>query len=258
MEDKKTSLIYKILRFFVWLFSPRYEIVGKENIPGKNAVIVGNHCQIYGPIAGELDFPGKHYIWCAGSMMRWSDVHAYAFEDFWSFKPKWQHWFFKLVSYLITPVSVCVFNNAHTIPVDHDTRILTTFRSSIDRLKEGNNIIIFPEHNKKRNNIVYDFQDKFIDLARFYYRKTGEALEFVPMYLAPRIKKMIIGEAIRFDPDAPIDEERERIANYLMDSITALATELPLHTVIPYRNIRKRDYPKNKPLEVYSNETSTV
>jgi hypothetical protein len=43
-----------------------------------------------------------------------------------------------------------------------------------------------------------------------------------------------------------------------MDSITALATELPLHTVIPYRNIRKRDYPKNKPLEVYSNETSTV
>ena len=31
-----------------------------------------------------------------------------------------------------------------------------------------------------------------------------------------------------------------------MDSITALAESLPEHTVIPYRNIRKRDYPKNK------------
>ncbi len=258
MDDKKTSWIYKILRFFVWLFSPRYEIVGEENIPEKNGVVVGNHCQMYGPIAGELDFPGKHYIWCAGSMMRSSDVHTYAFQDFWSFKPKWQHWFFKLLSYLITPISVCVFNNAHTIPVDHDVRILTTFRSSINRLREGNNLIIFPEHNVKRNNIIYDFQDKFIDLARFYHRKTGETLDFVPMYLAPKLKKMVLGKPIRFDPDAPIDEERERICKYLMESVTELALSLPQHTVIPYRNIRKRDYPKNIPLEVYSNETPTV
>ena len=33
-----------------------------------------------------------------------------------------------------------------------------------------------------------------------------------------------------------------------------MAAELPEHTVVPYRNIRKRDYPKNKPIEVYVNE----
>ena len=254
MDDKKTSLIYKIIRWFVQLFFPKIEVVGLENLPKEPCVVVGNHSQMNGPIAGELYFPGKHSIWCAGEMMNRSEVAAYAFRDFWSFKPRWTHWFFRLISHLIVPLSVCVFNNAHTIPVYHDTRIITTFRDSIEELNKGSSMIIFPEHNQRYNNIVYDFQDKFIDLARFYYKKTGVVLEFVPMYLAPKLKKMVIGKPIRFQPNEPIARERERICSYLMEEITATACSLPEHTVIPYRNIRKRDYPKNIPLEVYAQD----
>jgi hypothetical protein len=179
-------------------------------------------------------------------MMAWKEVHTYAFEDFWSFKPKWTLPFFRLLSYLITPLAVCLFNNAHTIPVYHDARLRTTLRESLDRLDEGNNLVIFPEHNVPYNHILYDFQDRFIDLARLYYRRTGKALSFVPMYVAPSLRETHFGEPIRFDPGAPLDAERERIKRYLMESITRLAEELPEHTVIPYRNIPRRDYPKNK------------
>ena len=254
LDDKKTSLIYRIIRFFVRLFSPKLKLLGTEQLPEEPCVLVGNHCQMNGPIAGELYIPGRHYVWCAGEMMNRGEVAAYAFKDFWSFKPKALHPFYKLLSHLITPLALCLFNNAHTVPVYRDTRIITTFRQSMERLEEGNSLVIFPEYNKRHNNIIYDFQEKFIDLARFYYKKSGKVLSFVPMYICPRLGTVSLGEPIRFDPAAPIAEERHRICQTLMERITQMGVSQPLHTVIPYRNIRRRDYPKNRPLEVYDNE----
>ena len=254
MEDKKISFMYRIIRWLVWLFSPKYRLYGTEKLPDEPCVIVGNHSQMYGPIAGELYVPGKPEIWCAGEMMHWNEVAAYAFEDFWSFKPRWTHGFFRLLSHLITPLAVCVFNNARTVPVYHDTRLLSTFRLSIDGLQAGRSMVIFPEKNERHNNILYAFQDKFVDLARFYYKKTGKALSFVPLYVCPERKTLYFGDPIRFDPAAPIAGERARICSYLSDAITDIACSLPEHTVVPYRNIRKRDYPKNLPLEVYTDE----
>jgi len=101
---------------------------------------------------------------------------------------------------------------------------------------------------------VHGFQDKFIDLARFYYKKTGTELNFVPMYLAPKLKKVYYGKPIRFRADADIKTERGRICGELMDAITEIAVSLPEHTVIPYPNISAQHYGKNIPLEVYQNE----
>ena len=39
-----------------------------------------------------------------------------------------------------------------------------------------------------------------------------------------------------------------------MQEITDIAASLPLHTVVPYRNIPKRNYPTNIPIEVKQHE----
>lgn len=249
MGEKKTSILYRIIRFFVWLFSPKFQIEGRERLPDEPVILVANHSQMYGPIGCELHAPRPRDTWCIGEMFTLREVPAYAFKDFWSYKPKWTHWFYKLLSYLIAPLSVLIFNNANTIPVYHDTRLITTFRRTMQSLEAGRDVVIFPEHYQEHNHIVYDFQDRFIDIARMYYRRTGKALCFVPMYIAPHLKKMVIGDPIRFDPGQPFSAERSRICAELMDDITALAEAQPLHRVIPYRNIRKRDYPYNRPAE---------
>lgn len=256
-DDKKTSWIYRVLRWLIWLFSPKYRLEGTDNLPDEACVIVGNHSHMYGPIAGELYTPGKHYVWCAGEMMHAKEVPEYAFQDFWSKKPKAIRWLYRILSYLIVPLAVCLFNNAHTIAVYHDTRLLSTFKDSIEKLKEGNSLVIFPEHYDEHNNIIHAFQDKFIDLARFYYKKTGVVLSFVPMYLAPELKTIYYGSPIRFSPEADIKSERRRICDLLMDEITQIAASLPEHTVVPYPNVPKNCYPKNIPVEVYSNEQTS-
>ena len=241
-------ILYRVIRFFVWLFYPKIEVVGAENLPADAPCIaVGNHAQMNGPIACELYFPGKKRIWCAGEMMKWKEVPAYAFSDFWSKKPKWQQPFFRLLSYLITPLCVCVFNNASTLPVYHDKRYLTTVRATLRHMAEGESMVIFPEKDEKANHILCAFQDRFVDIAKMHYKKAGQAVKFVPFYLAPKLKKLYIGPAVDFDPEAESRGERERICRALHETITHMAVSLPRHTVIPYRNIPKKDYPKNRP-----------
>lgn len=246
MEKKQTSTLYKIIKSLVRFFYGKMEVIGLENLPEDNAIIVGNHCQLNGPIAGELFLQDNCYIWCVGQMMDLKEVPEYAFTDFWSQKSKWTQPFYKLASYLIAPLSVCIFNNARTIAVYRDMRIMSTFKDSIKLLQQGANILIFPEKDEKHNNILYQFQENFIDIAKLYYKKTGIALTFVPMYIAPKLKKMYIGKGISYQCKNSIEEERKRISKYLSDEITEIACNLPKHTVVPYRNIPKRFYLTNK------------
>ncbi len=243
---KKTTLFYKIIKAGVWLFSPKMKIYGEELLPEEPCIIVGNHTQMYGPITSELYIPREHLTWCAGEMMNVKTVPSYAFKDFWSQKPNYTHPFYRALSFVIAPLASHIFNNANTIAVHRDTRILTTFKATVNALKEGNNVVIFPEHDVKHNNIVYDFQNRFIDVARLYYKKTGKAVFFVPIYIAPNLKGLYFGNKIAFNPENNIDNEREKICRYLMDEITRIAVELPPHTVVPYRNIPKKLYPENK------------
>ena len=249
MKENKISPVYKAIKWLVKVCYPKIEVAGAENLPDEPVIVVGNHTQMNGPIACELYFPGNRYTWCAGEMMHLKEVPAYAYKDFWSNKPKCIRWFYKLLSYIIAPLSVCVFNNAQTIGVYHDARVLSTFKQTVQRLQEGASVVIFPEHDVPRNHIICQFQDKFIDIAKLYYKRTKKELSFAPLYIAPTLKKMYLGKPIRFCAANPIEEERSRICEYLMKEITDIAISLPEHTVVPYNNIPKKDYPSNVPKE---------
>ena len=250
MKKKVIYRLYLAVRWLVWLFSPKMTVEGAENLPkGEACIIVGNHCQMNGPIACELYSPVDRYTWCAGQMMEWKEVHTYAYQDFWSQKPRWTHPFYKLLSYVITPLAVLLFNNAQTIPVYRDARVMITFRKSVSRMLEGASLVIFPEHDAPYNHILYEFQERFVDVARLYFKKSGRAAAFVPLYIAPTLGRMVYGKPVRFDPLAPIERERERICEAMREEITALAEALPRHTVVPYRNIPKKYYPTNMPEE---------
>ena len=259
MEKKKgfSYRCYRIIRWFVWLFYPRTKVVGAENLPERDAIVVGNHAQMNGPITAELYLPGDHDTWCAGQMMALKEVPDYAFADFWSGKPKSIRWFYRGLSYVIAPLSVCVFNNARTIPVYHDTRIVKTFKQTLAALDQGKNVVIFPEHYQPYNSIINDFQDRFIDIAKQYYKRTGRCLSFVPLYNAPRLQTMYLGAAIRYDPKQPPAAERQRIKQALMERITDLALSAPPHTVVPYANIPKKQYPRNILNEVSASHETT-
>lgn len=249
MGKKTADRAYRIIKGSLDLFYRKYTVEGADCIPDEAVILVGNHSQVHGPLVGELRLPFPRKTWCASEMMERDQVAEYAFRDFWSQNPKWTHPFYKALAHAIVPLSVLLFNHAETIPVYRDNRVLATFRSTVKALEAGTGVLIFPEHDKRCNHIVDDFQDHFIDVAKLYHHRTGEALAFVPMYICPALRRVCIGEAVRFDPAASIDAERARIKEELTERITALAEALPRHRVVPYRPQPKKNWPYNRPEE---------
>ena len=223
MNEKKPSGLFRAVKALVRAVYPKITVEGLENLPAGEAVLVGNHAQIHGPISAELYLGDDRWTWCAGQMMNRPEIAAYAYQDFWSQKPAATRWIYKGLSHLLV------------------------LRHAADRLAEGDKIVIFPEHDVPRNDVLCDFQDRFVDVARLYYGKCRKELSFIPMYVAPRLKKIVLGTPIPFDAQRPIEEERRRICEALMDAVTALCRTQPRHVVIPYRNTSKKDYPVNRP-----------
>ena len=251
MNNAFSRLVYRAVRPFVArLYCPKPTFEGLENLPDGPCVIVGNHAQMYGPIIAELYIPGDRAIWCAAEMMRLSEVPDYAFQDFWSKKPRWNRWFYRLFSYAVAPLCACIFNNARCIGVYRDSRVMTTMRKSLEYLENGAKVVIFPEHEVAHNPILWDFQRGFVDLAHLYGHKTQKVLSFVPMYVAPKLKKVVFGRPVSYDPKGRPDAQRESVCAALMDAITDMAVAQPRHRVVPYPNMPKRDYPWNKTNEV--------
>lgn len=234
-----------------YIFFPKFELVGEENLPESSCMIIGNHSQVYGPVSCELYMKEKFKIWCACDVMDKKIIKDYAYEEFWGRKPKAIKWFFYLISRTASWFT-SVFTDAHTLPVYRGMKIMTTYKLSIQSLEEGYNNVMFAENYNPHNNIVNEFKQGFVDLARIYYTKTGKKISFVPMYIAPELRKIFLCEPIEFIPELSPEEERTRITGYLMDKITEKASELPLHKVVPFANTTKEDWGYNTPIVDYT------
>ena len=239
--------VYRAACALIGVLFPAPEFTGVENLPkDRPCIIVGNHAHTYGPFYSELYIPGAHATWCIAEMMNLKELPDYAFRDFWSKKPRWCSWFYRLLSYIIAPLCVSVLKHARCVRVYKDSRLLSTMRDSLKHMKMGENIVIFPEQEVPHNDIVWDFQRGFVDLAAMYARQTGEAVDFVPMYIAPKLKRVCFGRPVAFDPGTKLSAERDRICLELMDAITEMARSLPPHKVVPYPNLPRSTYRMNR------------
>lgn len=242
----KKPLGFRFIKGTVKCFYRKFKIIGDEFILSEPVVYIGNHAQMHGPLFAELYFPRDRITWCSGDIMDKSTAPEYIYDDFWPNKNPKKLKRYKRLAKMIAPLASYIFTNADTIAVHHDQRGIATFKNSVKALEGGKSVIIFPEWRNAFNHIVNEFQDKFVDLARFYYKKTNKQIKFVPMYIAPKLKTVCFGEGVIYNPENQIDDERKRICDYLESEITKLAISLPKHKVVPYANIKKKLYPYNK------------
>ena len=254
---KKVSYaVFRIVRFIVKAVYPKTEFRGTENLPDEAFIAVGNHAQMNSPIVCELYFPRPSRTWTAGEMMDIKEVQAYSYKDFWSYKPKYIRWFYKLLSYVAAPIAVSIFNNAKCIGVYHDGRIIGTFRNTVNALTEGESVVILPENYTPYNNLIWDFSDRFVDVGSMYYKKTGKEISFVPMYVAPAFKSVYFGKPVKYNHNEKKESERKRICRAMKEGITEIAVNLPEHTVVPYPNMSRKDYQTNRDVKEVGNETN--
>lgn len=224
-KSKSFNFLVKAYKFF----TRKYNEVKLDDEP---AVYVSNHCKLGGPIYFQAYFPNPKKIWVIGDMCDKDACIEYMYDDF--FRLKKPRWLYITLAKLIRRPFLYMTKNADAIPVYKDMRIASTLKNSIKALKNNENIVIMPEHHVEYNHVVHEFQRNYIELARLYYKMTGKQLKFYPVYLAPKLRKVVIGEPIEFDPSNDIEDEKDKINYYLMEEITKLYGTLKKHKVVLY------------------------
>ena len=209
----------------------RHKMVNLDHVkqdPSNPIVFLGNHAEIYGPIASALCFPIPVRFWVINKMMfNKRDVRAYMYENTFSKKTYLPVFVRQLLAWYLGWLSVNVMNALRAIAVYRDSpmKLRQTLRESTDALACGENLMIFPEHpeGKYVKGGISELSPGFLMLAEAWWKKTGKKLRFLPVYANREERTFTFGDEIRYEPENGYAAEQERILKEAYEQLLRLA-----------------------------------
>ena len=213
-EQIVTSMTIAMLRPF-----NRHRMVDLDHVkldPDNPVVFLGNHAEIYGPIASALCFPVQVRFWVISKMMfKKKDVRAYLYENTFSKKTYLPVFVRKLLAWYLGWLSVNVMNALRAIPVYRDSpmKLRQTLRESVEALAQGENLMIFPEHpeGKYVKDGISELSPGFLMLAEAWWKKAGKKMRMMPVFANREKRTFTFGKEIVYEPENGYAAEQERI-----------------------------------------------
>ena len=209
-----------------------YKLVGKENVnENLPAIFVSNHGEYDGPIVAVTHMPYSYRPWIESQLLEVEKGYPYTYKYTFSLITWLPVCVRKLLAKIAVTFTSKVFSAFDPIPVYRSElrSIFKTFNLSVEAMKEGDSILLFPEstHNTEdgkyaKGGQVGDFFTGFAHIGVKYYEETGKSVNFHPIYLHKKKKQFIIGEALSFDPTNDRALEKKRIAEQLKISMEKL------------------------------------
>ena len=229
---KKEKLVTKIVIGILRPFN-RHRMVNLDHIRQDSEnplVFLGNHAEIYGPIASALCFPVPVRFWVISHMMgRSRDVRAYLYENTFSKKTFLPVFVRRLLARLMGWLSVNVMCGLNAIPVYRDSpmKLRMTLRKSVEALENGDNLMIFPEHpdGKYVKGSVSELSPGFLMLAEAWWKRSGKKLRILPVFANREKRTFTFGDEITYEPENGYAAEQERILQEARNQLLQLAGE---------------------------------
>lgn len=227
-ENIVTAIVIGILRPF-----NRHRMVNLDHIRQDRdnpLVFLGNHAEIYGPIASALCFPVPVRFWVISHMMfRKQDVKKYLYENTFSKKTFLPVFVRKLLARILGWLSVNIMSSLRAIAVYRDSpmKLRQTLRESVEALEDGENLMIFPEHpeGKYVKGGISELSPGFLMLAEAWWKKSGKKLRIMPVYANRDKRTFTFGDEIRYDPENGYASEQERIMREVYDQLLKLSVQ---------------------------------
>lgn len=108
---------------------------------------------------------------------------------------------------------------------------MKTFSLTLDAMRDGHNILIFPEnadeHEKGKSGFIKggvgDFYTGFAMLGAMHWVRNHRRAVFVPVYANRKTHTVTIGDGIVYDPSGSTNDEKLRIAAALHEAMQKMA-----------------------------------
>lgn len=219
----KPTRYYRFLRGVVRLFTKPMTVEWETPYDGGPAVFCPNHAGAFGPIAmlAYFDLWKETRTWFHWATVHPKEVPNYVRHDYWWDPSSKLAWFYNLtVPYLAALILPPMVRSIQGVPAYYDTRVASTFRQSIDVLKQGENLTIFPQlPDGHKSHAVNRLNPGFVTIAPLAWRRIGVLLKFYPIYIDQAAHVIHVMAPIAYDPDAPAEEERRRLLETLAERI---------------------------------------
>lgn len=206
--------LYTVLRGAARLFMPGMETRWATPFDGAPSVFCANHAGALGPIDMCAHFAlSRHcHPWLNAAVTQPREVPAYVRQDYW-WKPgcRLEPLYNATLPYLAALILPPILRSVPGVPVYHDARVIRTFRQSVEYLRLGEHLIIFPQQPSGHGTHYEQLNRGFLQLAPMAYRALGLTLAFYPVHIDHRARVILVGEPARFDPAVKLKDQEERL-----------------------------------------------
>lgn len=113
------------------------------------------------------------------------------------------------------------------IPVFRSSRkIIRTFLESVEALKNGESIAIYPDIDYTDNAAgVKGMYEGFLYLEKYFYKATGRHVQFVPLYASKTKRLLVTGTPVFFREGEDFRTEKEVVYEKLHKALNRLAAQ---------------------------------
>ncbi len=200
---------------------PTYVFLGDK--PQKSSIILSNHEGTDAPMALEIycDFPIR--MWGTSEMNSGlKKMYKYQTEVYYHQKKHWNLFGARLFCLLASPLTLLFYKGLNLISTYRDASFLQTVHKSYDAVKNGENIVIFPE--KSPDGYIAELQDfyaGFYVFAKYCLNKGIDTPIFVSYY-KKKERVYVFDEPILFSELLQKFDTREQITQYLLQKCNSL------------------------------------
>lgn len=215
--------LYKTLLSLFRCFYPRYHYSGPDQAVTP-AVYIVHHQNLRGPITVLAWLPWHLRLWALSVFFTQKDC----FRHYMDYTFTKRFGFPKIVAYIIVwPISFLLpllMKLINAIPVYRSRKAVTTFRESLSALTTGQSLLICPDINyKDTGSNIGEIYSGFLNLEKYYYKKTSQHLAFIPLYIDHAKRLIVQGDTILFPDEGNFEEKKSLIAEKLKQEINKLA-----------------------------------
>ncbi|MBE6625418.1 MAG: hypothetical protein E7622_07235 [Ruminococcaceae bacterium] len=200
---------------------PEFIFLGEKF--SNSAIIISNHEGTDAPMSMELYCDKPIRFWGAHEMNSGLvSLYKYQTRVYYHEKKHWNIHLARLFCLIASPITNLFYKGLNLISTYKDARLVKTLRESMEALKKGDNIVVFPEDSKNGYlEQLEGFFAGFVMLAEVCYKRGMDVPIFVT-YFKRKELKYVIDAPIKYSELAKGGATRADIAKRLLDRCNEL------------------------------------
>jgi len=220
----KRAWWFKGYKGFIRLFKkkPTFKYLGESIKPG--SLILSNHEGTASPLTFEIFLNEPITFWGAYQMNgSLASLYKYQTKDYYHGKKHWPLWAARLFCLLASPLTWIFYRGIKLISIYPGAKLRTTLKQSVEAIKQGKSVIIYPEDSTNGYlPVLKGFHAGFVLLCD-YCLKQGIDLPIHVSYLNKKDKVCVIDKAVMYSSLVAEGLNKEEIAKKLCDRTNEIA-----------------------------------